>query len=47
MRRNPVATAHRHHANIQANFHQVEADQDWEEVRLDAITRQLKSIQQK
>jgi mono/diheme cytochrome c family protein len=28
-------------------FHQVEADQDWGEVRLDAITRQVESIQQK
>ena len=28
-------------------FHQVEADQDWGEVRLDAVTRQLESIQQK
>jgi len=28
-------------------FHQVEADQDWGEVRLDAITRHIESIQQK
>ncbi len=28
-------------------FHEVESDQDWGEVRLDAITRQLESIQQK
>jgi mono/diheme cytochrome c family protein len=28
-------------------FHEVEADQDWGEVRLDAITRYLESIQQK
>lgn len=28
-------------------FHQVEVDQDWGEVRLDAITRQVESIQQK
>ncbi len=28
-------------------FHQIEADQDWGEVRLDAITRQVESIQQK
>lgn len=28
-------------------FHQVEADQDWGEVRLDAITRYVESIQQK
>jgi len=28
-------------------FHQVEADQDWGEVRLDAVTRHLASIQQK
>jgi mono/diheme cytochrome c family protein len=28
-------------------FHEVEADQDWGEVRLDAITRHLESIQQK
>jgi mono/diheme cytochrome c family protein len=28
-------------------FHQVEADQDWGEVRLDAITHHLESMQQK
>lgn len=28
-------------------FHQIEADQDWGEVRMDAITRQVESIQQK
>jgi mono/diheme cytochrome c family protein len=28
-------------------FHQVEADQDWGEVRLDAITKQVESMQQK
>jgi len=28
-------------------FHQVEADQDWGEVRLDAITKHMQSIQQK
>ena len=28
-------------------FHEVESDQDWGEVRLDAITRHLESIQQK
>jgi mono/diheme cytochrome c family protein len=28
-------------------FHEVEADQDWGEVRLDAITRHVQSIQQK
>ena len=28
-------------------FHEVEADQDWGEVRLDAITRQVESMQQK
>ncbi len=28
-------------------FHQIEADQDWGEVRLDAITKQVESIQQK
>ena len=28
-------------------FHEVEADQDWGEVRLDAITKHLESIQQK
>ena len=28
-------------------FHEVEADQDWGEVRLDAITKYLESIQQK
>ncbi len=28
-------------------FHEVESDQDWGEVRLDAITRHLDSIQQK
>ncbi|MBZ5685376.1 MAG: cytochrome c [Acidobacteriia bacterium] len=28
-------------------FHQVEADQDWGEVRLDAITKHMESIQQK
>lgn len=28
-------------------FHQVESDQDWGEVRLDAITRHMESIQQK
>jgi mono/diheme cytochrome c family protein len=28
-------------------FHQVEADQDWGEVRLDAVTRQVEAIQQK
>lgn len=27
-------------------FHEVEADQDWGEVRLDAVTRHLESIQQ-
>ena len=30
-----------------AIFHQVEADQDWGEVRLDAVTKYLESIQQK
>ncbi len=28
-------------------FHQVEADQDWGEVRLDAVTKQVEAIQQK
>jgi mono/diheme cytochrome c family protein len=28
-------------------FHQVESDQDWGEVRLEAITKQVESIQQK
>ena len=28
-------------------FHEVESDQDWGEVRLDAITRHMESIQQK
>ena len=28
-------------------FHEIDADQDWGEVRLDAITKQLESIQQK
>jgi len=28
-------------------FHEIEADQDWGEVRLEAITRQLQSMQQK
>ena len=28
-------------------FHEVEGDQDWGEVRLDAITRHIESIQQK
>ena len=28
-------------------FHEVEADQDWGEVRLEAITRHIESIQQK
>ena len=28
-------------------FHQVESDQDWGEVRLDAITKHVESIQQK
>lgn len=28
-------------------FHEVEADQDWGEVRLDAVTRYLESLQQK
>jgi mono/diheme cytochrome c family protein len=28
-------------------FHEVESDQDWGEVRLDAITKHLESIQQK
>jgi len=28
-------------------FHQIEADQDWGEVRLDAVTKHLESIQQK
>ena len=28
-------------------FHEIDADQDWGEVRLDAITRYLESIQQK
>ncbi len=28
-------------------FHEVEADQDWGEVRLDAVTRYLDSLQQK
>jgi mono/diheme cytochrome c family protein len=28
-------------------FHEVEADMDWGEVRLDAVTRHLESIQQK
>ena len=29
------------------SFHEVESDQDWGEVRLDAITKYLESIQQK
>ena len=28
-------------------FHEVEVDQDWGEVRLDAITKHMESIQQK
>ena len=28
-------------------FHEVESDQDWGEVRLDAITKYMESIQQK
>lgn len=28
-------------------FHEIEADQDWGEVRLDAVTKYLKTIQQK
>jgi mono/diheme cytochrome c family protein len=28
-------------------FHEIESDQDWGEVRLDAITRYIESIQQK
>ena len=28
-------------------FHEIEADQDWGEVRLDAITKHMESIQQK
>jgi len=28
-------------------FHEVDADQDWGEVRLDAVTRHIQSIQQK
>ena len=28
-------------------FHEIESDQDWGEVRLDAITKHLESIQQK
>lgn len=28
-------------------FHEIEADQDWGEVRLDAVTRYIESIQQK
>ncbi|MGA8215467.1 MAG: cytochrome c [Candidatus Sulfotelmatobacter sp.] len=28
-------------------FHEVEADQDWGEVRLDAVTKQVESIQRK
>jgi len=28
-------------------FHEVESDQDWGEVRLDAVTRHIESIQQK
>jgi mono/diheme cytochrome c family protein len=28
-------------------FHEIEADQDWGEVRLDAVTRQVESIQRK
>jgi mono/diheme cytochrome c family protein len=28
-------------------FHQVESDQDWGEVRLDAITKQIESLQRK
>jgi hypothetical protein len=28
-------------------FHKVESDQDWGEVRLDAITKHMESIQQK
>jgi mono/diheme cytochrome c family protein len=28
-------------------FHQVESDQDWGEVRLDAVTKYLESVQQK
>ena|ERR1700683_2039027 len=41
------ALAHREMPIYGPILHQVEADQDWGEVRLDAITRQVESIQQK
>lgn len=43
----PLARGYRQMPIYGPIFHEVEADQDWGEVRLDAITKQVESIQQK
>lgn len=43
----PIARGYRRMPVYGPIFHKVEADQDWGEVRLDAITRQVQSMQQR
>jgi mono/diheme cytochrome c family protein len=43
----PLARGYRQMPLYGPVFHEVEADQDWGEVRLDAITKQVESMQQK
>ncbi len=45
--RGPIAHGDREMPVWGPIFHEVESDQDWGEVRLDAITKHLESIQQK
>jgi mono/diheme cytochrome c family protein len=46
-RQSPLAYGYRQVPIYGPIFHQIEADQDWGEVRLDAIIKQVESIQQK
>ncbi len=46
-RQSPLAYGYRQMPIYGPIFHQIEADQDWGEVRLEAITKQVESIQQK
>ncbi len=46
-RQSPLAYGYRQMPIYGPIFHQIEADQDWGEVRLDAIIKQVESIQQK
>jgi mono/diheme cytochrome c family protein len=43
----PLAHGYRQMPLYGPIFHDIESDQDWGEVRLDAITRQVESMQQK